>query len=133
MNIQFEKKERQLGLKCMALIPNYHYFSNLENYINLIENFLNNSIKADTFQTNFYDMRNLDCEKEYNWETLLYIIDSLKLEQFQDISSVISKLFTDLDIFEPDPLFREDYKIDEQKLRYFAEEAVSKLKTYNNT
>ena len=76
-------------------------------------------------------MRRSDCEKEEErkWEDMLYIIDNLKLEQFQDLSSVISKLFTDLDIFEPDPLLREYYEI-EQKLRDYAEEALSKMKTY---
>ncbi len=126
----FEEKRRELGLNCMVLILDFHYLSNLDSYIELIENFLNYKIDVDRFHTDFYEMRMLDCEKEYRWENMLYIIDNLKLKQFQGLSSVMSKLFTDLDVFEPDPLLREDYEIDEQELRHFAEEALSKIKTY---
>jgi hypothetical protein len=78
-------------------------------------------------------MRRLDCRKEYRWETMLYIINNLKLKQFQGLSSVISKLFTNLDAFEPNALLRENYEIDEEKVRYFAEETLSKIKTYNDS
>lgn len=61
---------------------------------------------------------------------MLYIIDNLKLKQFQSFSSVISKLFSDLNVFEPDPLLRKDYEIEQQELRYFAEETLLKIKTY---
>ena len=77
-------------------------------------------------------MKRLNCQKEYRWETMLYIIDNLKLKQFQGFSSVISKLFPDLNVFEPNSLLRENYEIDEEELRYFAEEALSKIKTYND-
>ena len=77
-------------------------------------------------------MKRLGCQKEYRWETMLYIIDNLKLQQFQGFLSVISKLFPDLNVFEPNSVLRENYEIDEQELRYFAEEALSKIKTYND-
>ena len=80
-----------------------------------------------------WEVRRLDCQKEYRSETMLYIIDNWKIKQFQGLSSVISKLFTDLDVFEPNPLLREDYEIDEKELRYFAEEALSKIKTYHDS
>ena len=78
-------------------------------------------------------MRRLDCQKEYRWETMLYIIDNLKLKQFQGLSSILSKLFTDLNVFEPNPLLRDNYEIGEEKLLYFAKEALSKIKTYNDS
>jgi hypothetical protein len=61
---------------------------------------------------------------------MLYIIDNLKLKQFQGFSSAMLKLFTDLNVFEPDPSLKEDYEIDQQELRYFVEEALLKMKTY---
>ena len=131
--INFEKNRSELGLNCSVLIEDFHYFSNLDAYIELIENFLNYKIDAERFKTNFYEMRRLDCQKECRWETMLYIIDNLKLKQFQGLSSIISKLFTDLDVFEPDPLLREDYEIDEEELRCFTEETLSKIKTYNDS
>ena len=126
----FEEKRCELGLKCCVLIEDFHYFNNLDSYIKLIESFLNYQIDVEKFEINFYQMNRLDRDKDQKWEDMLYIIDNLELKQFQGISSVISKLFTDLDVFEPDPLFREDYEIDEQELRNFAEEALSKLRTY---
>lgn len=126
----FEKNRHELGLKCSVLISDFHYLKNLNFYIKLIENFLDRKIDIEEFDETFCEMRDLDCERECQWEEMLYIIDNLELKQFQGLSSIISKLFTDLDVFEPDPLFREDYEINEQELRNFAEETLSKLKTY---
>jgi len=128
--INYEQNRRELGLHCCVLLEDFHFFNDLDSYIKLIEDFLNYQIDADTFQTNFYEMKSLTCDKEYRWKTMLYIIDNLKLKQFQGLSSILSKLFTDLDVFEPDPLLREYYEIDEDELRYFAKEALSKIKTY---
>ena len=127
----FEEKRSELGLHCSALISDFHCFNDLDSYIELIENFLNYKIDAERFKTNFYEMRRLDCQKEYRWETMLYIIDNLELKQFQGLSSIISKLFTDLDVFEEDPLLREHYEINEEELRDFAKDALSKLRNYS--
>jgi len=62
-----------------------------------------------------------------------YTIDNLKLKQFQGLSSILSKLFTDLDVFEPNLLLRDDYEIVEEELRDFAKEALAKIKTYNDS
>lgn len=126
----FEQKRSELGLECAVLISDFYYLKNLDSYIKLIEEFLNYKINADKFQTNYYEMRRSDINKDLKWDDMLYIVDNLKLEQFQGLSSVISKLFTDLDVFEPDSSVREDYEIDEQELRDYAEDALSKMKTY---
>ena len=126
----FEQKRRELGLECAVLISDFHYLSHLDSYIELTEEFLEHKISADKFQTIFYKLRNSDCQREAKWDDMLYIIDNLTLKQFQGLDSVISKLFTDLDVFEPDPLSREYYEIDEQTLREYAEEALSKMKVY---
>ena len=127
----FEEKRRMLGLKCAVLIEDFHFFNNLEFYIKLIESFLNYQIDVHKFRRDFYEMNRLDRDKEEKWEDMLYIIDNLKLKQFQGLSSIISKLFTDLDVFEEDPLLREHYEIDEEELRDFAKDALSKLKNYS--
>jgi len=127
----FEERRRMLGLKCSVLIEDFHYFNNLEFYIKLIESFLNNQIDVQKFKRDFYQMNRLDSNKEKKWEDILYIIDNLKLKQFQGISSIMSKLFTNLDVFEEDDLLREHYEIDEEELRYFAKEALLKLKNYS--
>ena len=127
----FEERRRMLGLKCSVLIEDFHYFNNLEFYIKLIESFLNNQIDVQKFKRDFYQMNRLDSNKEKKWEDIIYIIDNLELKQFQGISSIISKLFTTLDVFEEDALLREHYEIDEEELRDFAKEALLKLKNYS--
>ena len=126
----FEEKRRELGLECYILISDFYYLNKLDSYIELIESFLNYQIDVEEFETRFYELRDLNCQKDAKWEDMLYIIDNLKLKQFQGLSSIISKLFTDLDVFEKDPLLREDYEINEQELRNFAEEALLKMKNY---
>ena len=130
--IDFEQERSELRLHCSVLISDFNCFNELDSYIELIENFLNYKIDAERFKTNFYEMRRLDNEKEYKWETMIYIIDNLKLKQFQGLSSILSKLFTDLDVFEPNPVLRDEYEIDEEELRYFTKEALSKIKTYTD-
>jgi len=44
--INFEKNRSELGLHCSALILDFHYYSNLNSYIELIENFLNYKINV---------------------------------------------------------------------------------------
>ena len=127
----FEEKRRYLGLKCCGLIEDFHYFNNLDSYIKLIETFLTYQIDVQEFRKKFYQINRLDRDKDHKWEDVLYIIDNLKLKQFQGLSSIISQLFTDLDVFEEDPLLREDYMIDEKELRDFAKDALSKLKNYS--
>lgn len=126
----FEERRRELGLECAILIADFHYLINLNSYIKLIENFLDHKIDIEEFDETFCEMRNLDCTRECKWEVMLYIIDNLELKQFQGLSSIISKLFTDLDVFEEDPLLRKDYEINEEELRDFAKEALSKLRNY---
>lgn len=126
----FEEKRRELGLECSILISDFYYLNRLDSYMELIESFLNYQIDVEEFERNFYHMNRLDRDREHKWEDMLYIIDNLKLKQFQGLSSIISKLFTDLDIFEKDPLLREDYEINEQELRNFVEEALLKMKNY---
>lgn len=127
----FEKNRHELGLKCSVLISDFYYLNNLDCYIKLIESFLNYQIDVQEFKREFYQINRLDLDKDRKWKDMLYIIDNLELKQFQGLSSIISKLFTDLDVFEEDPLLREDYEIDEEELRDFAKDALSKLKNYS--
>jgi len=127
----FEKNRNELGLECSVLISDFYYLNNLDCYIKLIESFLNYQIDVQEFKRKFYQINRLDLDQDYKWKDMLYIIDNLELKQFQGLSSIISKLFTDLDVFEEDPLLREDYEINEEELRDFAKDALSKLRNYS--
>src|SRR5210317_753055 len=127
----FEKNRNELGLECSVLISDFYYLNNLDCYIKLIESFLNYQIDVQEFKRKFYQINRLDLDQDYKWKDMLYIIDNLELKQFQGLSSIISKLFTDLDVFEENPLLREDYEINEEELRDFAKDALSKLRNYS--
>ena len=61
---------------------------------------------------------------------MVYIIDNLKLSQLRDLSSLLSKLFTDCDVFEPDQLLREDYEIGEEELRNCSNRAFLEIEYF---
>jgi len=63
--VNFEEKRSELGLHCSVLISDFNCFNDLDSYIESIENFLNYKIDAERFRINFYEMKELDCEKEY--------------------------------------------------------------------
>jgi len=43
------------------------------------------------------------------------------------------KLFTNLDVFELNLTLKKNYKINKKELGYFAEEALPKIKTHNDS
>lgn len=49
----FEQKTPELGLNCVVLISDFHYFSNLNPYIELIKKFLKYKINLEKFETDF--------------------------------------------------------------------------------
>jgi hypothetical protein len=69
-----------------------------------------------------------DRDKVDRWEELLYIIDNLKLIQFEDFGSLISDLFTDCEVFEPDLTLREDYEISEDQSKDCVEKTLLEMK-----
>ena len=55
------------------------------------------------------------------WEKIFTNLESTKLERF---ASLIS-----LELFQPDPLFREDYEIDEKELKDRVKKILLEIKT----
>jgi hypothetical protein len=93
-----------------------------------MENFLSGIEDVKEFDEKFLSMWSSNRDKEKSWEEFTYIVNNFKLSQFQDFSSLTSKLFTDLEVFEPDPLLREDYEIDEDELRTYVKKTLLKIK-----
>jgi len=84
-----------------------------------MENFLNGRVDVEEFDTKLLSMWSNNRDKDKYWQEFICIVNNFKLSQFWDFSSLISKLFTDLNLFEPDPLLREDYEIDEYELKTY--------------
>jgi hypothetical protein len=113
---------------CALLLEDFHYWENRELYVELMERFINGTIDGREFDKEFCQMWAADRDKVDRWEELLYIIDNLKLIQFEDFGSLISDLFTDCDVFEPDPMLREDYEKSEDQLRDCVEKTLLEMK-----
>lgn len=82
----------------------------LDQYLNLIESFINGRIQASEFERQYLKLFKNDStirqEKEF---------------------SVLDKLFSDVDAFCDDPLLRDENDIDEDELRQKASEALGLL------
>lgn len=87
-------------------------WSNKNNYMNLMEKFIKEKINGIEFDREFCGMWKEARDKISKIDNE-YDIDLSKLEDF---SSLISELFTDCDIFEPNFNLREDYEISEEEL-----------------
>jgi len=65
--------------------------------------------------------------EEYSSEEILKI-NNEKLIESRGFSAIVSRLFTDCDVFEPDPSLRENYKISEIELKNYVKKTLSEIK-----
>ena len=83
-----------------------------------MEKFINGMIAGPKFEEEFYQIWILNRDKEYSSEAILKI-NNKKLIESKGFSTIISHLFTDCDVFEPDSSLREDYEISEIELKNY--------------
>ncbi len=74
-------------------------------------------IDGTQFDSEFCQMWRVNRNKSYSSKELLNMTDHLDLTKLEGFSALISDLFTDCDVFEPDSALREDYEISEKELR----------------
>ena len=122
------KKTNKLGLKCAILISDFNEWTFRNEYIRLMEDFLNNKITFEEFDREFLNIWSTNNNKNQSWEEFLYIINNFKLNEFDGFSSLTSKLFTDIDIVETNPLFREDYQISKEELKDYIKIILLEMK-----
>ena len=99
---------------------------NKNNYMDLMEKFINGKINGIEFDREFCKIWKEACDKISKFDNP-YNIELKKLEGF---SSLISELFTDCDIFEPNVNLKEDYEICEEELRNRVKKAFLKIKYF---
>ena len=99
------------------LLENFSYWSNRKLYLELMERFINGRIDGTQFDNEFCQMWRVDRDKSYSSKELLDKIEDVELTKLEGFSALISDLFTDCDVFEPDSALREDYEISEEELR----------------
>lgn len=99
------------------LLENFSYWENKKLYLQLMEKFVNRQIDGRQFEKQFCQMWRVDRDKTYSLKELFEKINDEKLTELEGFSTLISNLFTDCDVFEPDVRLREDYEISEEELR----------------
>ena len=111
------------------LIPlsDFSYWKSKKLYTQLMEKFINGIIDGQTFEEKFYQIWRLNRDKEYSTEEILKI-NNEKLIELKGFSTIILNLFTDCDVFEPDPNLREDYEISEVELKNCVKKTLLEIK-----
>ena len=99
------------------LLENFSYWENRKLYLELMEKFITGRIDGSQFDSEFCRMGRVDRDKNDSSKELLDKIEVVELTKLEDFSTLISDLFTDLAIFEPNSVLRENYEISEEELR----------------
>ena len=89
-----------------------------------MKKFVDKKISGTEFSDQFFQMWKSDRDKTYNLEELVYITE------IDGFSSLISDLFLDCELFEADPLLREDYEISEEELRNCVKKTLLEIKDH---
>ena len=82
-----------------------------------MEDFLTNRISLKEFDREFLSIWSANNDKEESWEEFIFIINNFKLNQFDEFSSLTSKLFEYLDIVETDIFLNQHYQINEEQFK----------------
>ena len=113
--------------KDLLPLSDFSYWENKKLYTQLMEKFINGIIDGQTFEEKFYQIWRLNRDKEYSTEEILKI-NNEKLIESRCFSAIVSRLFTNCDVFEPDPSLRENYKISEIELKNYVKKTLSEIK-----
>ena len=105
----------------------FSYWQSKKLYTQLMEKFINGIIDGQKFEEEFYQIWRLNRDKEYSGEGILKI-NNEKLIESNGFSTIISNLFTDCDVFEPDPSLREDYEISEVEFKDCMKKTLLEIK-----
>jgi hypothetical protein len=121
-----------------VVLENYFYWQNRNSYLELMERFINDKIDVEQFICEFFTMWRVDRDKYhiYNlfpdkireeFPEFPHKINDVELSKIEDFSGLMSKLFTDCDVFEADPAVRKEYEISEEDLRNFVKKAYLEI------
>ena len=108
-------------------LSDFSYWESKKLYTQLMEKFINGIVDGQKFEEEFYQIWRLNRDKEYSTEEILKI-NNEKLIESKGFSTIISNLFTDCDVFEPDPSLREDYELSEVELKNCVKNTLLEIK-----
>lgn len=93
-----------------------------------MEKFVNGRIDRRQFGREFFRMWVVDRDKLYNSEELFYIKKNFTLTEIDGFLYLILDVFLDCELFEAEPLLREDYEISEEELRNCVNKTLLEIK-----
>lgn len=93
-----------------------------------MKKFVDKKISGTEFSDQFFQTWKSDRDKTYNSEELVYITKNFELPEIDGFSSLISDLFLDYELFEADPLLRENSEISEEELRNCVKKTLLEIK-----
>lgn len=112
------------------LLENFSYWENKKQYLELMERFINGKIDGTQFDSEFCQMWRVDRDKNYSWKEFLDKIHDVEVTKLEGFSALISDLFTDCDVFQPNPALRDDYEISEEELRNCVKKTLLQIQEY---
>ena len=107
-------------------LSDFSYWQGKKLYTQLMEKFINGIIDGQKFEEEFYQICRLNRDKKYSREEILKI-DNEKLIESKGFSAIMSRLFTDCNVFEPDSGLREEYEISEIELKNCVKKTLSEI------
>lgn len=111
-----------------VLLENFKYWENRKLYLELMERFIHKRIDGTQFDSEFCLMWRVDRDKTYSSKEWLNKIEHVDLNKLTGFSHLMSDLFTDCDVFQPDSALREDYEISEEELRNCVKKTLLEIK-----
>ena len=111
----------------LLLLSDFSYWESKKLYTQLMEEFINGIVDGQKFEEKFYQIWRLNRDKEYSNEEILKI-NNEKLIESKGFSTITSNLFTDCDVFQPDPSLRGDFGISEVELKNCVKRTLLEIK-----
>lgn len=113
------------------LLSDFIYWLSKKSYTQLMEQFINGIIDGQKFKEEFNQLWRLNRDKKYSNDEIQKL-DSKKLVESKGFSAIVSNLFTDCDVFEPDSNLRKEYEISEIELKNCVKKALLEIKQRYN-
>lgn len=129
-------------LDSLVLLSNYFYWENRNSYLELIERFIHGKMDGKQFDSEFLEMWRVDRDKTWKWRKapddiwkkefpeFPHKIHDVQLIEIEGFSRIIGELFSDCEVFQPDPALRDYFSISEDELKNFVEKALLKMQKY---
>jgi hypothetical protein len=110
------------------LLEDFKYWENKKLYLELMEKFIHQKINGTQFDKEFCKMWRTDRDKTYSSQDWLNKLEHVDLTKSRGFANLMSDLFIDCDVFQPDLALIKDFEISEEELRNCVKKAFLEIK-----